>query len=247
MNATVFVAVIGAAILHAGWNIAIKGGHDKEMNLAAVVLGHVPLALVALAFVPIPAIECFPYLVGGIFLHFFYQLFLLVSYQKGDLTQVYPIARGSAPLAVLLFSFLVLGMEIDLVETLGIFIVGSGIISFALVRGADGLYNRNATFFAVVTGLCIASYSILDGLGARISSTPLGYYSWLAIGNGILILVYFSFKSPQTLFKVAKKGKRVFLLGGAASFLAYCIVIWAFTKAPIPLVMALRETSIVFA
>ena len=247
MTTIVFVAVIGAAVLHAAWNALVKGGQDKTMSMGAVVLGHVPLALVALLFVPAPAAESLPYLAGGILLHFGYQLFLLKSYQFGDLTQVYPIARGTAPLVVAIFSVFVLGVELSATEILAILIIGGGIISLTLVRRADGQRNGNAALLALTTGLFIASYSIVDGLGARIAGTSLGFYSWLAIGNGIVMVAYIRYHAPSKLGAIAKKGKTIFLFGGGASFVAYALVTWAFTQAPIALVTALRETSIVFA
>ena len=247
MNAVVFGAVIGAALLHAVWNALVKGGSDKALSMGAVVLGHAPLAIIAVPLVPMPSLDSLPYLSAGILLHFGYQLFLLKSYQVGDLTQVYPIARGSAPLIVALISVLVLGVDLAPMELLAILIIGCGIISLTLVRRADGQRNGTAALLALVTGLFIASYSLIDGLGARAAGTSLGYYSWLAIGNAILMAAYLALKSPGTLAAIATRGRRVFVFGGAASFVAYALVTWAFTQAPIALVTALRETSIVFA
>lgn len=247
MGTTVFLAVIGAALLHAAWNALVKGGRDKRMSMGAVVLGHVPLAVMVLPFVPMPAIESLPYLVLGIILHFGYQVFLLQSYEKGDLTQVYPIARGSAPLIVALFSVVVLGVHLDALEVLAIIIIGAGILSLALVRQTDGLRNGNAARLALVTGLFIASYSLNDGLGARLAGTSLGFFSWLAIGNGIVMAFYLMVRSPKIIGHIYSKGFGIFALGGSASFIAYALVTWAFTQAPIALVTALRETSIIFA
>lgn len=247
MSGIVFLAVIGAAVLHAAWNALVKGGADKTLSMGAVVIGHMPIAIVALLFVPMPALESLPYLIGGIALHLGYQLFLLRSYQSGDLTQVYPIARGSSPLIVALFSVLVLGVHLDGLEILAIIIIGAGIISLALVRQSDGTQNRNAASLALVTGLFIASYSLVDGLGARVAGTSLGFYSWLAIGNGILMIAYLSLTAPKTLRAIPRKGLPVLVFGGGASFIAYALVTWAFTQAPIALVTALRETSIIFA
>ncbi len=247
MSLTVFVAVMGAALLHASWNALIKGGADKRVSMAAVMLGHIPLALAALPFVPLPATESLPYLGAGILLHVGYQFFLLHSYRIGDLTQVYPIARGSAPLIVALVSVMLLGVHLAPIELLAITVIGVGVLSLALVRRADGQRNPNAAMMALTTGCFIASYSLVDGLGARLAGTALGFYAWLAIGNGIIILSYLTLFSPSVLRDVATKGRRVFVIGGGASFVAYALVTWAFTQAPIALVTALREVSIVFA
>mgnify|MGYP001249504717 CR=1 FL=1 len=108
MTTFVFIAVLGSAALHAAWNALLKQAGDKTIGMGAIVLGHVPLALIALPFVPTPAIKSYPYLGGGILLNAGYQVLLLKSYQNGDLTQVYPIAWGSAPLLVAVFSAAVL-------------------------------------------------------------------------------------------------------------------------------------------
>lgn len=247
MSLIVFVAVIGAALLHASWNALIKSGADKNVGMAAVMLGHMPLALAALLFVPLPAPESLPYLGAGILLHVGYQFFLMHSYRMGDLTQVYPIARGSAPLIVALVSVALLGVHLAPIELLAITVIGTGVLSLALVRRADGQRNPNAAMLALTTGCFIASYSLVDGLGARLAGTALGFYSWLAIGNGIIILSYLALLSPSVLRDVATKGRRVFVIGGSASFVAYALVTWAFTQAPIALVTALREVSIIFA
>jgi len=188
-----------------------------------------------------------PYLGAGILLHFGYQLFLMQSYRMGDLTQVYPIARGSAPLIVAGISVLFLGVHLAPIELLAVSLIGAGVLSLALVRRADGRRNGHAAAMALTTGCFIASYSLVDGLGARLAGTSLGFYSWLAIGNGILVATYLSLTAPSALRDIATKGRRVFVIGGSASFIAYALVTWAFTQSPIALVTALREVSIIFA
>lgn len=247
MTTTVFIAVIGAALLHAAWNALLKSSTDKTLTMGAVVIGHLPLAVVILPFVPTPSAESLPYLFVGIGLHFGYQIFLLNSYRFGDLSQVYPLARGSAPLIVALVSVAILGVQLNGREILAILIIGLGIISLTLVRRADGQRNGKAAVLALATGCFIASYSLVDGWGARLSGTSLGFYSWLAIGNGFLMIIFLRLRSPGTLSALPSQGLRPLILGGSASFAAYALVTWAFTQAPIALVTALRETSIVFA
>lgn len=247
MSLTVFLAVIFAALLHATWNALVKGGADKHLAMTAVVLGHVPIAAIAALFVPLPAMASVPYLVAGIALHVGYQLFLLYSYRLGDLTQVYPIARGSAPLLVAAISVLLLGVHLNGLELLAIAIIGAGIISLGLVRRSDGLRNGRAALFALATGGFIAAYSLVDGTGARLAGTSTGFFAWLALGNAGVFAALIALINPGTLARVPTDGRRVFLIGGSASFLAYAFVTWAFTQAPIALVTALRETSIVFA
>ena len=247
MSLIVFLAIIGAALLHASWNAMVKGSSDKLTSMAAVVFGHAPFALLALLFVPLPAMASLPYLFAGIGLHFGYQMFLLNSYKIGDLTQVYPIARGSAPLMVAGFSIAVLGVTLNFSELLAIALIGIGIISLTLVRRADGQRNAKAALMALITGGFIASYSLVDGLGAREAGTSLGFYAWLALGNVLLMALFIAARTPETFKAVFTSGRKVFLIGGSASFVAYALVTWAFTQAPIAVVTALRETSIIFA
>lgn len=247
MSTTVFLAVLGAALLHAAWNALVKGGRDKHLAMAAVVLGHAPFACLALLFVPAPDMASLPYLIGGVVLHVGYQFFLLGSYRAGDLTQVYPLARGSAPLIVAIVSVLLLGVQLHRMEILAVCIIGAGIISLGLVRREDGLRNMRAAVLALGAGCFIAGYSLVDGLGARMAGTALGFYGWLAIGNAVVFCLVLSLRNRDVPRRVLSEGKKLMLAGGGASFAAYSLVVWSFTQAPIALVTALRETSIIFA
>ncbi len=247
MTLTVFCAVLMAALLHASWNAMVKGARDKQLNMIAVVIGHLPLALLALALSPSPNAASLPYLFSGMALHFGYQLVLLRAYHAGDLTQIYPIARGSAPMIVAGVSVAFLGVTLQPIEIAAVLTIGIGILSIALVRKADGQRNPQGAKLALITGCFIAAYSLIDGLGARVAGTAMGFYGWLAVGNAALMIGLIALRAPHQLRALHTTGKRVFLLGGSASFAAYALVIWAFTQAPIALVTALRETSIIFA
>ncbi len=247
MSGLVFIAVLTAAALHATWNAIVKGGADQFTSMGAVVLGHMPLALVAVVVSPLPTLASLPYLFAGIALHVGYQMFLMYSYRAGDLTQVYPIARGSAPLLVALFSVFALGVVLSGAEILAVAIIGAGILSLAVVRRVDGARNGQAAMLALTTGCFIAAYSLVDGLGARVAATPLGFFGWLSLGNSVVFVAILTGRAPGVLRDIATRGRRVFLIGGSASFIAYSLVVWAFTQAPIALVTAMRESSIVIA
>lgn len=247
MTTLVFMAVICAALLHAGWNAVVKGGNDKLVSMTAVVMGHGPFGLAAVLFSPLPDVACLPYVVAGVGLHVGYQVLLLSSYRVGDLTQVYPIARGVAPLVVVAVSVLLLGVPLGLMEQLAVVVIAAGIMSLSLVRHGDGMRNGRATALALATGCFIAGYSLIDGTGARVAGTALGYYGWLTMGNVVVFGALVSWRRPGVLRTVVTRSGRLMVLGGGASYIAYSLVIWAFTQAPIALVTALRETSIVFA
>ncbi|MBT6404252.1 MAG: EamA family transporter [Rhodospirillaceae bacterium] len=247
METTVFLIVLVAALLHATWNAVVKGGADKHLGMTAVVLGHIPISIVAILFVPLPDFASWPYFLAGMVLHIGYQLFLLNSYRIGDLTQVYPIARGTAPILVALVSVLVLGVTLTTSQLLPVFMIAIGIMSLTLVRQRDGLRNPRAAALAFVTGCFIAGYSLNDGLGAREAGTAVGFYAWLSLVNAVLFAAIMRVMKPGLLTRIPTEGLRAFLFGGPASFAAYALVVWAFTQAPIALVTALRETSIIAA
>ncbi len=243
----VLLVVLLAAALHATWNALVKGASDKLISMTAVVLGHAPFAMLALPFVPFPDPASFPYIVGGAALHVGYQLFLLWAYRQGDLTQVYPIARGTAPLIVAGFSVLVFREQLSTMQFVAIATIGCGIMSLVLVRGSQGMHNPVGAALALITGCFVAGYSMVDGYGARASGSPVGFYAWETLLNAATFAVIVAITSPGALQKTIRSHKKMMAVGGGASFAAYALVVWAFTQAPIAVVTALRETSIVFA
>lgn len=247
MSLPVMIIVLFAALFHASWNFLVKSTDDKHLSMSAVVLGHTPFALVALSFAPFPTLESLPYILGGAVLHAGYQLLLLASYRIGDLSQVYPLARGSAPLIVAVVSVTLLGLHLSWLELTAVTVIATGIMSLALARRSDGLRNGRAASLAMMTGAFIASYSLVDGLGAREAGTALGFYGWLSTVNAVIFAAIMRVVQPGIVKRVIFQDWRLALCGGGASFFSYAMVTWAFTVAPIPLVTALRETSIVFA
>ncbi len=246
MSGSIFLMVIGAALLHAIWNALVKGGGDKTLSIAAVVVGQAIFALLVMPFVPIPDWQCWPWFVASIVLHIGYQFFLGNAYRTGDLTQVYPIARGVAPLIVATVSIAFLGVVLGTLELVAIGVIAAGIMSLSLVRQRDGVRNRGAAVLALVTGCFIAGYSLVDGTGARIAETGVGFYAWSSFANTIFYILIGVKVRPNLLQDLRGMGK-VILIGGGASFVAYAMVVNAFMHAPIALVTALRETSIIFA
>lgn len=247
MSFTIMMVVLLAALLHASWNFLVKRTDDKYLSMGAIVVGHIPFAAAALLYAPIPQPASLPYVITGAVLHTGYQLFLLNAYRIGDLSQVYPLARGVAPLIVAGISVILLGVHLSQFEMAAIVTIGTAIMSLALVRRSDGMRNGRAASLAIITGGFIAAYSLVDGLGAREAGTALGFYSWLSMINAAIFATIMRITRPGLVKRVVCQGWRLTLSGGCASFTAYALVIWAFTLAPIALVTALRETSIIFA
>lgn len=247
MPTIVIITTLFAAVLHATWNALAKGAADKHLSMAGVIIGHLPFAIVGLMFVPMPNLECWPYLLASFALHFGYQLFLLNSYRIGDLTQVYPVARGIAPLIVAMISVSFLNVVLGWQEVMAIVLIGTGLLSLGLVRGTAGTRNPKAAMLAAITGCFIAGYSLVDGLGARVADTAVGFYGWSSIGSAVIFAIYLRIAKPGVLSRLPYEGRFVLIVGGGASYLGYALVVWGFMQAPIALVTALRETSIIFA
>ena len=247
MSITVFIVIIFAAFLHATWNAMVKNEKDKYLAVSGIVFGHVPASIIVIFFIPSPSVESIPYIILSAILHNGYQWFLLSAYKLGDYTKVYPIARGSAPIFVSIVSLIFFAVVLSRFELLGIAVICLGILSLSF-QDATSVTNRKAIIYALITGSFIMSYSITDGYGARISASILSYMGWSFILNAFLFAILLNFmKQPGIITRVAKDGKFIFFVGGTISYLVYAIIVWGFTQAPIPVVTALREISIVFA
>ena len=247
MPLNTFLAIILAAFLHAVWNAMVKNEDNKYLAVTAIVLGHVPVSVLIILLTPIPSVESIPFIILSALLHIGYEWYLLSAYRFGDLTKVYPIARGTAPILITIVSLIFLGVALSNFEILGIIIISLGILSLSL-QGAEGIKNRSAVIYALVTGFFIMGYSITDGYGARVSNSFLSYMGWSFILNATIFPIILKINNKSEIItKTFKEGKKIFFIGGTLSYIVYGIVIWGFTQAPIALITALRETSIIFA
>ena len=246
MDSFVFFLVLFATVMHAVWNGMVKNHPDKVVAVSSIVFGHFPLSIIAIILLPVPSLDCIPYIIASAIIHQGYQWYLLSAYQIGDLTKVYPIARGFGPLVATIISILILGLFLDSLIIFSILLICAGIMIL-------GLFDKENKNFKVLqlslfTGFFIGLYSLIDGYGARVSLSAIVYMSWSFILSSLLFLVVLRIKKQKNIIQnVVKKGKKIFWIGGSLSYIIYVIVVWAFTKAPIPMVAALRETSIFFS
>lgn len=246
MTTTVFLAVMAAALFHACWNALVKSGGDKVVSMTAVIAGHIVPGLVGIAVLPVPGWQAWPWIAASVVLHTGYQLFLMRAYRLGDFAQVYPIARGSGPAIVAIVSALFLGLALSGLQWLAILFVCFGVVGLGLVRQADGLRNGHAVAAALGTGLFIAGYSLADGLGARASVSGVGFIMWAMVINSLIFLASSLLWRPTLMKEIARTAQPAFWIGGFGSVTAYSLAIWAMTQAPIAMVTALRETSVLF-
>lgn len=247
MDSFVFAAVLFAAACHAGWNAAIKTGLDPLSSTVLITTGAGLVSLALLPFAGLPPAEAWPWVIGSVVIHLFYFIGLSEAYRTGDLGQVYPLARGSAPLMTAGVTTLVLGERLGLTGWAGIVILAAGVLLLSL-RGGRLLQppDRRAVFFALFTALTICLYSVVDGIGGRTAGNPHPYTLAMFIGNALVMLVYFAIRRGPAGIAPMLRTWPVSLAGGSMQLLSYGIAIWAMTLAPIALVAALRETSVLF-
>jgi drug/metabolite transporter (DMT)-like permease len=248
MDSFVFVAVLIAAACHAGWNATLKIGLDTfTATTLVIVLAGVP-ALLLLPFVGLPSLESTPWLIGSIIIHVAYFIGLTEAYRTGDMGQVYPIARGSAPLMTAAAAYFYVGESTGWRGWIGIALLAIGIILISTHGGRDlAKIDRRALGFAFFTAVTISLYSICDGIGGRSSGNPVGYAILLFVFDAISMFILFASRRGLAAVPGALVQWKVGLFGGLMSFISYGTVIWAMTKAPIAAVAALRETSVLFA
>lgn len=237
--------VLLAAMMHAGWNALVKAVDDRAGVLGIVSAVHVVTGLILILIVPSPAPASWPMIATSVMLHFGYYLLLFRSYALGDLSQVYPISRGIAPALVAVSAAVLIGEGLPSAGWLGVFLVSIGVAILALRRGAPKA-PRGGVAFAICLGMLIAAYSVADGIGIRKSESIFGYIGWLFL---------LEFPVPLAIALKRHRGggvinMRVVMLGAIAGIfavLAYGIVLYIKSIAPLGAVSAVRESSVVFA
>ena len=253
MSATVFALVLTAACLHALWNVLVKGGEDKLATMTLLCLAAALPSIVALLFfLPFPQVESWKFLAYSLCAHLGYKICLVAGYRHGAFGQVYPIARGGAALVVLCLSFLFLASAaLSLREILAVVVIALSIMSLAFVgahRSGTSTIDERAVVYALATAVFIGSYSLLDGLGARLAGNALSYVALLmALDVVPIFFILLAQKGWKNLQKAVRRDAFRGTAGGILSLAAYAIVVYAMSVSPIALVVALRETSIVIA
>ncbi|MEX2985781.1 EamA family transporter [Streptomyces sp. C36] len=246
MTPLVVAAVLVAAVTHAGWNAIAHGIRDQLLAFTLVGGGGAVCGLAMLAFVAPPADAAWPYLLGSAVLHIVYQALLMRSFTLGDFGQMYPIARGTAPLAVTALAAVFAGEFAGGQQLAGVAVASAGLVGLALwgIHGSGARPDWAAVGAAAATGLAIAAYTVVDGLGVRASGSPLGYIAWLMILEGLVIPAWaVATRRGRFLAEIRPFAVRG-LLGGLLSVFAYGLVLWAQTRAALAPVAALRESSI---
>ncbi|MEU8999807.1 EamA family transporter [Streptomyces caniferus] len=247
MTPLVVAAVLIAAITHASWNAIAHGIRDQLLAFTLVGGGGAVCGLAMAAATPLPAAGAWPFLLASAVLHIVYQALLMQSFRLGEFGQMYPIARGTAPLVVTVLAAVFVHEVPNGWALAGVALASAGLVGVALwgIHGSGTKPHWPALVAALATGLAIASYTTVDGLGVRASGTPLGYIAWLMILEGIAIPAYALATRRRRLLTELRPIALRGLAGGVLSVFAYGLVLWAQTRAPLAPIAALRESSII--
>lgn len=245
MSPFIVAIILSAALLHAVWNTIIKTAADRTTTLGLVALGQVLPAAVMVVLVPLPSAESFFYIGLSTIVHFGYFYLLGRAYQHGDLSVVYPIARGSVPALVALWAWLLLDETLPPLVCAGIGLIVFGIVlsNWKALRSGIG---SAALILSLGTGFCISVYSLVDGVGVRLSGNTISYWAWGAFLH-IFIAAFAGFCRRHTLKTLPLRVWSVGIAGGMVSMTAYGLILYAKNFAPLGAVSALRETSVIFA
>ena len=239
--------VLLAALLHASWNALVRASGDRLVVLACVNFTGVVVGACLIGFLPLPAAESWPYLGLSALLHTGYYFYLLRAYDRGELIQVYPLARGTAPLLISIGGAMFAGELMGPLASAGVLLASAGIISLSFERGVPWRQDGSAVVPALITSVWIAAYSIADGLGGRASGNVLSYICWLSFIDGWPIALFTLYRRRGLVFTYLAGHWRFCVAGGLCSMTAYGLVIYAMSLGAMGLVSALRETSVIMA
>ncbi|MFM0533418.1 DMT family transporter [Paraburkholderia strydomiana] len=240
--------VLFAALLHASWNALLHGNRDRFLSMTWMSIAIAAISTLIIPFTPLPAAAAWPYIVASGLVHIGYNASLVRAYRRGDLAQAYPIARGSSPLLVTLGAALFAHEAIGPLRAIGIVMISGGIIAIALEAGS---VSRAGVLAALTTGATIALYTVIDGIGVRLSGgEALAYTAWMFLFYWLMPVLFVAMRGVSALWTPIRSSPMAVgssLMGGVVSVAAYGIVIWAMQSGAMGTVSALRETSVVFA
>ena len=246
MPVSVTLAVLLAAITHAAWNAMAHAIKDQLVAFGLIGIGSVVVAVPLVAVVALPAAASWPYLLGSVAIHVFYNLGLMWSFSHGDFGQVYPLARGTSPLVVTGLAAAFAAERPTPGQLAGVVVISAGLGTLVLAGRRTRPPSRTALIAAFGTGLTIAAYTTVDGIGVRLSGSPAGYIGWLMILESLCVPAWAATRRRQALRELPRKVIVAGLAAGALAVLAYGLVLWAQTRGQLAPIAALRETSVIF-
>ena len=247
ISSTVMLAVLAAAILHAAWNALLKASPDKDLASIGQAIARGVIALLLVPFVAGPAPASWPWIVASVIVHIAYFWLLAGAYRWGDLSFSYPIMRGGAPAIVAIVGVVLFSEYLPWAETAAVVLICVAVLAFAGGPRGAAATQRRALAFALGNAMVIACYTLIDARGVRLSGAPVGYALWFFLGNSVVQLSIGVGGRGRETFRYLRRHAAQAALGGLFTIGAYGTALWAMTQAPVALVAALRETSVVFA
>jgi drug/metabolite transporter (DMT)-like permease len=243
LSASVTLAVLFAAVTHAAWNAIAHGIKDQLLAFGLIGAGGIVVAIPLVIVSPLPLGACWPYLLTSVAIHVLYNLGLMRSYRYGEFSQVYPLARGTSPLVVTILAALFVHERPSPEQLGGVLVVSAGLATLVFAGRRPG---RTALLAALGTGLTIAAYTTVDGVGVRASGSPVAYIGWLMLLESLGVPLFALVRRRDTITGQPRAIIAAGLLAGALSVLAYGLVLWAQTRGALAPIAALRETSVIF-
>ena len=243
MSAAIFTIILFAALLHAVWNAIVKVAPDKTLSAILVAISGATISALIVPMLPQPAPAAWPFLAISTVLQVGYYALVASAYRAADMSLAYPLMRGLAPLIVAAVTAFALGDHLTAPAWIGVVLVSVGVVATAL--GARGSGNGRGALFAIGNAAVIAAYTISDGLGVRASNAPVAYTMWLMILTALPLIAWVIVFRPD-FPRYARRYAGLGFVGGLATLTSYGLALWAMTLAPVAVVAALRETSILF-
>jgi drug/metabolite transporter (DMT)-like permease len=246
LSASVTLAVLLAAVTHATWNAIAHGIKDQLLAFGLIGAGGILVVIPVVCLAPMPHRAAWPYLLASVAIHVFYNVLLMRAYRYGEFSQVYPLARGTSPLVVTIMAAIFVRERPSAGQLAGVLVVSAGLAALVFAGRRSAPLNRPALLAAAGTGLTIASYTVVDGVGVRASGSPAGYIGWLMLLESLGVPLFAVIRRRDTIIRQPWRIIGSGLLGGALSVLAYGLVLWAQTRGALAPIAALRETSVIF-
>ncbi|MCI4002819.1 EamA family transporter [Dickeya dianthicola] len=243
MSSWIFFVTLASAFLHASWNALLKNSPHKLMASILVAVSGAIISLTAFPFLAAPAPQSYPYIGISIVLQVLYMFLLSQAYHVADMSKTYPIMRGGAPLFITLLNFFFLRESVSTIAIIGVLVLCGGIISFSFNQ--HGI-TKKSLMLSLCNALVIASYSVIDGVGARLSQSPIAYTLCILFMQGMIIFIFGAIHYKKKLLFYAHEHWLTCSIAGFGSITSYALALWAMSHAPIMLVAALRESSILF-
>lgn len=245
MPIDVLCLVLLSAFLHASWNAVVKSSPDKFLDIVFVAASAALLCAVIVPFLPLPASASWGYIALSAVIHVLYFILIGATYRSGDMSHAYPLMRGVPPLLVALVSGPLIGEMLGMGEWVGILLVCAGILGL-LMANRSAVSTARTTQLALLNAATIAAYTLVDGMGVRLSGHAASYTMWMFMLSTLPMLAWTGMQRRQDALRHLRARWHLMLLGGICTLVSYTLVLWAMTQAPIAMVAALRETGILF-